>query len=188
MARGPRCCCSRSQPLKNVTPWPTRRTSALSMKVRAEHPWGSVQGSWNMWSPSSAPTPCWRHRWQGWSPQPGDLPSFAPPPAPVPQPPTLGTPVPNPPSACSPSPAWQQVEQQLDGSRSGESACGPVQYVEKTPNPGLKSKWEVVLALWGASGSGCNGLLWAQPAPEQGCGGRRRILNVPEGLGLSCCC
>ncbi|XP_074014494.1 MAPK regulated corepressor interacting protein 2 isoform X1 [Numenius arquata] len=35
--------------------------------------------------------------------------------------------------------AWQQVEQQLDGSRSGESACGPVQYVEKTPNPGLKS-------------------------------------------------
>ncbi|NXS23175.1 MCRI2 protein, partial [Mystacornis crossleyi] len=34
--------------------------------------------------------------------------------------------------------AWQQVEQQLDGSRSGESACGPVQYVEKTPNPGLK--------------------------------------------------
>uniref|UniRef100_A0A8C4V859 MAPK regulated corepressor interacting protein 2 n=1 Tax=Falco tinnunculus TaxID=100819 RepID=A0A8C4V859_FALTI len=33
--------------------------------------------------------------------------------------------------------AWQQVEQQLDGSRSGESACGPVQYVEKTPNPEL---------------------------------------------------
>ncbi|XP_010147904.1 PREDICTED: protein FAM195A-like, partial [Eurypyga helias] len=34
--------------------------------------------------------------------------------------------------------AWQQVEQQLDDSRSGESACGPVQYVEKTPSPGLK--------------------------------------------------
>ncbi|XP_054068922.1 MAPK regulated corepressor interacting protein 2 isoform X1 [Rissa tridactyla] len=34
--------------------------------------------------------------------------------------------------------AWQQVEQQLDSSRSGESICGPVQYVEKTPNPGLK--------------------------------------------------
>lgn len=56
-------------------------------------------------------------------------------------------------TACSspppPPPAWQQVEQQLDGSRSGESACGPVQYVEKTPNPGLKSKWEAVVALGG---------------------------------------
>lgn len=51
---------------------------------------------------------------------------------------------------CTPA-AWQQVEQQLDGSRSGESACGPVQYVEKTPNPGLKSKWGAVVAL-GASG------------------------------------
>uniref|UniRef100_A0A8C9NG76 MAPK regulated corepressor interacting protein 2 n=1 Tax=Serinus canaria TaxID=9135 RepID=A0A8C9NG76_SERCA len=82
--------------------------------------------------------------------------------------------------------AWQQVEQQLDSSRSGESACGPVQYVEKTPNPGLKSKWAVVVALWGASGSGCSEWLWAQPAPEQGCSGRRRrripVLDVPEGL------
>ncbi|KAL2298713.1 hypothetical protein Nmel_014303 [Mimus melanotis] len=32
MARGPHCCCSRSRPLKNVIPWPTRRMSALSMK------------------------------------------------------------------------------------------------------------------------------------------------------------
>ncbi|NXS04533.1 MCRI2 protein, partial [Oxylabes madagascariensis] len=52
--------------------------------------------------------------------------------------------------------AWQQVEQQLDGIRSGESACGPVQYVEKTPNPGLKSKCAVVVGLWGTSGSGCS--------------------------------
>lgn len=51
---------------------------------------------------------------------------------------------------CTPA-AWQQVEQQLDGSQSGESTCGPVQYVEKTPNPGLKSKWGAVVAL-GASG------------------------------------
>ncbi|XP_064376754.1 MAPK regulated corepressor interacting protein 2 isoform X2 [Dromaius novaehollandiae] len=34
--------------------------------------------------------------------------------------------------------AWQQVEQQLDDSQRGENVCGPVQYVEKTPNPGLK--------------------------------------------------
>ncbi|XP_044836160.1 MAPK regulated corepressor interacting protein 2 isoform X2 [Mauremys mutica] len=32
---------------------------------------------------------------------------------------------------------WQQVEQQLDGSRPGESGRGPVQYAEKTPNPVL---------------------------------------------------
>lgn len=51
-------------------------------------------------------------------------------------------PCPKPTQPRSPSPAWQQVEQQLDSSRSGDSACGPVQYVEKTPNPGLKSKWE----------------------------------------------
>ncbi|XP_069665685.1 MAPK regulated corepressor interacting protein 2 isoform X1 [Haliaeetus albicilla] len=43
--------------------------------------------------------------------------------------------------------AWQQVEQQLDGSRSGESACGPVQYIEKTPNPGLKTT-EVGSTSW----------------------------------------
>lgn len=55
--------------------------------------------------------------------------------------------------SCRPPSAWQQVEQQLDSSRSGESVCGPVQYVEKTPNPGLKSKWEAVGALRGALGS-----------------------------------
>uniref|UniRef100_A0A8C4VW15 Uncharacterized protein n=1 Tax=Gopherus evgoodei TaxID=1825980 RepID=A0A8C4VW15_9SAUR len=37
-------------------------------------------------------------------------------------------------------PAWQQVEQQLDGSQPGESGRGPVQYAEKTPNPVLTSK------------------------------------------------
>ncbi|NWU26671.1 MCRI2 protein, partial [Dyaphorophyia castanea] len=46
--------------------------------------------------------------------------------------------------------AWQQVEQQLDGSRSGESACGPVQYVEKTPNPGLKNFVPIDLEDWWA--------------------------------------
>uniref|UniRef100_A0A8B9R7D8 MAPK regulated corepressor interacting protein 2 n=1 Tax=Anas platyrhynchos TaxID=8839 RepID=A0A8B9R7D8_ANAPL len=35
--------------------------------------------------------------------------------------------------------AWQEVEQQLDDSQRGESARGPVQYVEKTPDPSLKS-------------------------------------------------
>ncbi|XP_062359763.1 MAPK regulated corepressor interacting protein 2 isoform X3 [Cinclus cinclus] len=46
--------------------------------------------------------------------------------------------------------AWQQVEQQLDGSRSGESACGPVQYVEKTPDPGLKDFVPIDLEDWWA--------------------------------------
>ncbi|XP_010563561.1 PREDICTED: protein FAM195A [Haliaeetus leucocephalus] len=46
--------------------------------------------------------------------------------------------------------AWQQVEQQLDGSRSGESACGPVQYIEKTPNPGLKNFVPIDLEEWWA--------------------------------------
>ncbi|KAF4798519.1 hypothetical protein TURU_063399 [Turdus rufiventris] len=46
--------------------------------------------------------------------------------------------------------AWQQVEQQLDGSQSGESACGPVQYVEKTPNPGLKDFVPIDLEDWWA--------------------------------------
>ncbi|PKK21977.1 family with sequence similarity 195, member A [Columba livia] len=46
--------------------------------------------------------------------------------------------------------AWQQVEQQLDGSRSGDSACGPVQYVEKTPNPGLKNFVPIDLEEWWA--------------------------------------
>ncbi|XP_068276261.1 MAPK regulated corepressor interacting protein 2 isoform X3 [Nyctibius grandis] len=58
-------------------------------------------------------------------------------------------PPPNPPTACSP-PAWQQVEQQLDGSRSGDSARGPVQYVEKTPNPGLKNFVPIDLEEWWA--------------------------------------
>ncbi|NWU90784.1 MCRI2 protein, partial [Upupa epops] len=46
--------------------------------------------------------------------------------------------------------AWQQVEQQLDSSRSGESACGPVQYVEKTPNPELKNFVPIDLEEWWA--------------------------------------
>uniref|UniRef100_A0A8C5JUJ6 MCRI2 protein n=2 Tax=Passerellidae TaxID=1729112 RepID=A0A8C5JUJ6_JUNHY len=46
--------------------------------------------------------------------------------------------------------AWQQVEQQLDSSRSGDSACGPVQYVEKTPNPGLKNFVPIDLEDWWA--------------------------------------
>ncbi|NXI44557.1 MCRI2 protein, partial [Galbula dea] len=46
--------------------------------------------------------------------------------------------------------AWQQVEQQLDGSRSGESACGPVQYIEKNPNPGLKNFVPIDLEEWWA--------------------------------------
>ncbi|XP_005054283.1 PREDICTED: protein FAM195A [Ficedula albicollis] len=46
--------------------------------------------------------------------------------------------------------AWQQVEQQLDGSRSGDSACGPVQYVEKTPDPGLKDFVPIDLEDWWA--------------------------------------
>lgn len=132
---------------------------------------------------------CWRHWWQGWSPQPGDLPSFSLCPSPVLQPPTLGTPIPNPASACSLSPAWQQVEQQLDGSRSGESACGPVQYVEKTPNPGLKSKWAVFVALgvhqaWGAV-SGCGLSLHLNRAV----GGGFQCWMCQRGwLGLSCWC
>ncbi|XP_009988189.1 PREDICTED: protein FAM195A, partial [Tauraco erythrolophus] len=44
--------------------------------------------------------------------------------------------------------AWQQVEQQLDGSRSGESACGPVQYVEKNPNPRLENFVPIDLEDW----------------------------------------
>ncbi|NXM68068.1 MCRI2 protein, partial [Serilophus lunatus] len=44
--------------------------------------------------------------------------------------------------------AWQQVEQQLDGSRSGESTCGPVQYVEKTPDLKLKEFVPIDLEEW----------------------------------------
>lgn len=51
-----------------------------------------------------------------------------------------------------PSTAWQEVEQQLDGGQRGESARGPVQYVEKTPNPRLKSEW----GAWGG-GAGAGG-------------------------------
>ncbi|NXA54472.1 MCRI2 protein, partial [Nothocercus julius] len=46
--------------------------------------------------------------------------------------------------------AWQQVEQQLDGSQRGENVCGPVQYVEKTPNPGLKNFVPIDLEEWWA--------------------------------------
>ncbi|KAL9836079.1 MAPK regulated corepressor interacting protein 2 isoform 1-T1 [Geothlypis trichas] len=59
-------------------------------------------------------------------------------------------PCPKPTQPRSPSPAWQQVEQQLDSSRSGDSACGPVQYVEKTPNPGLKNFVPIDLEDWWA--------------------------------------
>ncbi|NXA37515.1 MCRI2 protein, partial [Eudromia elegans] len=46
--------------------------------------------------------------------------------------------------------AWQQVEQQLDGSQRGENVRGPVQYVEKTPNPGLKNFVPIDLEEWWA--------------------------------------
>ncbi|XP_051637829.1 MAPK regulated corepressor interacting protein 2 isoform X1 [Manacus candei] len=62
--------------------------------------------------------------------------------------PQAGKPPSQPPPSCSP--AWQQVEQQLDSSRSGDSACGPVQYVEKTPNPGLKNFVPIDLEEWWA--------------------------------------
>uniref|UniRef100_A0A8D2M3U6 MAPK regulated corepressor interacting protein 2 n=1 Tax=Zonotrichia albicollis TaxID=44394 RepID=A0A8D2M3U6_ZONAL len=141
MARGPHCCCSRSQPLRNVTRWPTRRTSALSMKVRAQGPWGSSRGSWSTWSPSPAPAPAP-------SPRPGHFPPLLRLPL-LSRGPLPWEPVPNPPGLV-PSPAWQQVEQQLDSSRSGDSACGPVQYVEKTPNPGLKNFVPIDLEDWWA--------------------------------------
>uniref|UniRef100_A0A8B9BCD7 MAPK regulated corepressor interacting protein 2 n=1 Tax=Anser brachyrhynchus TaxID=132585 RepID=A0A8B9BCD7_9AVES len=46
--------------------------------------------------------------------------------------------------------AWQEVEQQLDDSQRGESARGPVQYVEKTPNPSLKYFVPIDLEEWWA--------------------------------------
>ncbi|NXX83504.1 MCRI2 protein, partial [Urocolius indicus] len=46
--------------------------------------------------------------------------------------------------------AWQQVEQQLDGSRSEDSTCGPVQYVEKTPSPVLNNFVPIDLEEWWA--------------------------------------
>ncbi|XP_051487959.1 MAPK regulated corepressor interacting protein 2 isoform X1 [Apus apus] len=59
-------------------------------------------------------------------------------------------PIPKLATGCSLPPAWQQVEQQLDGSRSEESARGPVQYVEKSPNPGLKNFVPIDLEEWWA--------------------------------------
>uniref|UniRef100_A0A8C8R8T9 MAPK regulated corepressor interacting protein 2 n=1 Tax=Pelusios castaneus TaxID=367368 RepID=A0A8C8R8T9_9SAUR len=44
--------------------------------------------------------------------------------------------------------AWQQVERQLDDSRIGEGGCGPVQYVEKTPNPALTNFVPIDLEQW----------------------------------------
>uniref|UniRef100_A0A8C3LR97 MAPK regulated corepressor interacting protein 2 n=1 Tax=Chrysolophus pictus TaxID=9089 RepID=A0A8C3LR97_CHRPC len=46
--------------------------------------------------------------------------------------------------------AWQEVEQQLDGGQRGESARGPVQYVEKTPNPKLEDFVPIDLEEWWA--------------------------------------
>ncbi|XP_028905120.1 MAPK regulated corepressor interacting protein 2 [Ornithorhynchus anatinus] len=44
--------------------------------------------------------------------------------------------------------AWQQVQQQLDGHQQGQS--GPVQYEEKTPDPGLKNFVPIDLDEWWA--------------------------------------
>ncbi|XP_059572512.1 MAPK regulated corepressor interacting protein 2 isoform X2 [Alligator mississippiensis] len=46
--------------------------------------------------------------------------------------------------------AWQQIEQQLDDSQNGETSCSPVQYVEITPNPGLKNFVPIDLEEWWA--------------------------------------
>ncbi|EOA95149.1 Uncharacterized protein C16orf14-like protein, partial [Anas platyrhynchos] len=46
--------------------------------------------------------------------------------------------------------SWQEVEQQLDDSQRGESARGPVQYVEKTPDPSLKYFVPIDLEEWWA--------------------------------------
>uniref|UniRef100_A0A8C9EXK1 MAPK regulated corepressor interacting protein 2 n=1 Tax=Pavo cristatus TaxID=9049 RepID=A0A8C9EXK1_PAVCR len=53
--------------------------------------------------------------------------------------------------------AWQEVEQQLDRGQRGESARGPVQYVEKTPNPRLKSEWGAWRGGGGAGSGGAHG-------------------------------
>uniref|UniRef100_A0A8C8E4P5 Uncharacterized protein n=1 Tax=Otus sunia TaxID=257818 RepID=A0A8C8E4P5_9STRI len=59
-------------------------------------------------------------------------------------------------------------------------------YVEKTPNPGLKSKWEAVAALGCIIGlRGAMSWCGLSRVPEQGCDGRRRripVLDVPGGL------
>ncbi|XP_060642194.1 MAPK regulated corepressor interacting protein 2 [Anolis sagrei] len=46
--------------------------------------------------------------------------------------------------------AWQQVEQQLDDSRQGNSGPGPVQYAEKAPSPELKDFVPIDLEDWWA--------------------------------------
>ncbi|XP_053133145.1 MAPK regulated corepressor interacting protein 2 [Hemicordylus capensis] len=46
--------------------------------------------------------------------------------------------------------AWQEVEQQLDGSRQGESGPGPVQYTEKAPTPELTNFVPIDLEEWWA--------------------------------------
>ncbi|XP_066465541.1 MAPK regulated corepressor interacting protein 2 [Tiliqua scincoides] len=46
--------------------------------------------------------------------------------------------------------AWQQVERQLNNSRPGEQGSGPVQYMEKTPNPDLKNFVPIDLEDWWA--------------------------------------
>uniref|UniRef100_A0A8D0GZR5 MAPK regulated corepressor interacting protein 2 n=1 Tax=Sphenodon punctatus TaxID=8508 RepID=A0A8D0GZR5_SPHPU len=47
--------------------------------------------------------------------------------------------------------AWQQVEQQLDRCQQGlDRECSPVQYIEKTPNPGLKNFVPIDLEEWWA--------------------------------------
>lgn len=44
--------------------------------------------------------------------------------------------------------AWQQVERQLDNSQPGEQGSGPVQYMEKTPNPDLNNFVPIDLDEW----------------------------------------
>ncbi|XP_058142720.1 MAPK regulated corepressor interacting protein 2 [Dasypus novemcinctus] len=48
------------------------------------------------------------------------------------------------------SKAWQQVEQQLDGSPAGESGPRAVQYTEKTPDPRLQDFVPIDLDEWWA--------------------------------------
>ncbi|XP_076998423.1 MAPK regulated corepressor interacting protein 2 [Tamandua tetradactyla] len=48
------------------------------------------------------------------------------------------------------SKAWQQVEQQLDGSPAGESGPRAVQYMERTPDPRLQDFVPIDLDEWWA--------------------------------------
>ncbi|XP_037680701.1 MAPK regulated corepressor interacting protein 2 isoform X6 [Choloepus didactylus] len=48
------------------------------------------------------------------------------------------------------SKAWQQVEQQLDGSPAGESGPRAVQYTERTPDPRLQDFVPIDLDEWWA--------------------------------------